>query len=145
MTRLSLCTIRSHTSGAHPGKTTVDETQYFHVDPDWLTSSPPQAIPIYPPVTQDVGLPIVDMPGCVEAHEEDDGKNEKLVGDDPKGVKIYCDAGMPSYNPIDYTPDSLQYEYVAPVPPVKTPEDAPEVEPPSIPQTNVPSVKIGRP
>ena len=110
--------------------------------PDWLTSSPPQAIPIYPPVTQDVGLPIVDMPGCVEAHEEDDGKNEKLVGDDPKGVKIYCDAGMPSYNPIDYTPDSLQYEYVAPVPPVKTPEDAPEVEPPSIPQTNVPNVKI---
>ena len=33
--------------------------------PSWLTSSPPQAIPIYPPVTEQVGVPIIDMPGCV--------------------------------------------------------------------------------
>ncbi len=39
--------------------------------PSWLTSSPPQAIPIYPPVTQDVGVPIIDMPGSVEAHVQD--------------------------------------------------------------------------
>tara|TARA_R100001460_G_scaffold5165_13_gene14455 strand:+ start:138 stop:920 length:783 start_codon:yes stop_codon:yes gene_type:complete len=102
--------------------------------PEWLTSSPPQAIPIYPPVTQQIGVPVIDMPGCVEAHEGSD-KNDNLVGDDPKGSKIFCDAGMPSFNPIDYSPESLKYEYVAPVPPVESPPD--EVTP----ETEVPPVK----
>ena len=30
--------------------------------PKWLTSDPPQAISVYPPVTSQVGVPIVDMP-----------------------------------------------------------------------------------
>tara|TARA_B000000532_G_scaffold233895_1_gene217899 strand:+ start:1286 stop:2056 length:771 start_codon:yes stop_codon:yes gene_type:complete len=98
--------------------------------PDYLLD-PPQAIPIYPPVTSDIGVPIVDMPGCVEAHEVDE--NNMLEEDDPKGVKIYCDAGMPSYNPIDYSPDQLDYEYEAPVPPVGN-TDAPEAEAPEIPK-----------
>ena len=90
--------------------------------PEWLTSSPPQAIPVYPPVTQQIGVPIIDIPGCVEAHEQDDGKNENLSGDDPKGVKTYCDGQMPSFNPIDYNKDKLKYEYEPTVPPVKPPE-----------------------
>ena len=98
--------------------------------PDYLLD-PPQAIPIYPPVTSDIGVPIVDMPGCVEAHEVDE--NNMLEEDDPKGVKIYCDAGMPSYNPIDYSPDQLDYEHQAPVPPVGN-TDAPEAEAPEIPK-----------
>lgn len=97
--------------------------------PEWLTSRPPQAIPIYPPVTQQIGIPIIDIPGCVEAHEQDDGKNENLSGDDPKGVKTYCDGQMPSFNPIDYNKDKLKYEYEPTVPPVKPPEK-PETETP---------------
>ena len=98
--------------------------------PSWLTSSPPQAIPIYPPVTQQIGVPIIDMPGCVEAHEEDDGKNKNLTGDDPKGVKIYCDSGVPSFNPIDYNKDKLKFEQETPVPPVTPP-----------PKNNIPKPK----
>ena len=35
--------------------------------PRWLTTDPPVALPIYPPVTQELGTPIVNIPGCVEA------------------------------------------------------------------------------
>ena len=105
--------------------------------PKWLTSSPPQAIPIYPPVTQQIGVPIIDIPGCVEAHEQDDGKNKNLTGDDPKGVKVYCDGQVPSFNPIDYDRNKLKYEYEAPIPPVKPPEsgktEAPKTETPPPP------------
>ena len=109
--------------------------------PKWLTSSPPQAIPIYPPVTQQIGVPIIDIPGCVEAHEQDDGKNENLRGDDPKGVKTYCDGQMPSFNPIDYNKDKLKYEYEPTVPPVKPPEK-PETKAPKTETPKPPTPKI---
>ena len=103
--------------------------------PSWLTSSPPQAIPIYPPVTEQVGIPIIDMPGCVEAHVQDEGDNKNLVTDDPKGVKIFCDAGMPSFNPMDYNRSKLKFEYEAPVPPIK-PTNTPEIKAPEVPNTS---------
>ena len=109
--------------------------------PKWLTSSPPQAIPIYPPVTQQIGVPIIDIPGCVEAHEQDDGKNKNLTGDDPKGVKVYCDGQMPSFNPIDYNKDKLKYEYEPTVPPVRPPEK-PETETPKAETPKPPTPKI---
>ena len=109
--------------------------------PKWLTSSPPQAIPIYPPVTQQIGVPIIDIPGCVEAHEQDDGKNENLRGDDPKGVKTYCDGQMPSFTPIDYNKDKLKYEYEPTVPPVKPPEK-PETKAPKTETPKPPTPKI---
>ena len=84
--------------------------------PKWLTSSPPQAIPIYPPVTQQIGVPIIDIPGCVEAHP-DSGSNKKLKTDDDRGVQVYCDAGMPSYNPVDYRPEDIE-----PTPEATTPK-----------------------
>ena len=99
--------------------------------PKWLTSDPPQAIPIYPPVTSQIGVPIIDIPGCVEAHEQDDGKNENLSGDDPKGVKTYCDGQMPSFNPIDYDKGKLKFESEAPVPPIASPEKDTKAETPS--------------
>ena len=97
---------------------------------------PPQAIPIYPPVSSEIGVPIVDMPGCVEAHEVEE--NNMLEDDDPKGVKIYCDAGMPSYNPMDFNKDDLEFEYEAPVPPVGN-TDKPEADTPEIPKKTVTS------
>ena len=101
---------------------------------------PEPRIPVAPPVVVDIGIPVVDMPGCVEAHERDN--NNQLEIDDPKGVKIYCDAGTPSFNPMDYNKDELEFKYEAPVPPVNPPPDAPEVKPPEIPKkTNAAEVK----
>ena len=93
--------------------------------PEYLTSSPPTAIPIYPPVTEEIGVPIINIPGCVEAHE---GGTDTIMEDDPDGVRVYCDANTPSFNPIDYNRNKLKYEYSAPVPPVASPPKKPEVK-----------------
>ena len=106
--------------------------------PDYLLE-PPQALQIPAPVTTQIGVPIVDIPGCVEAHEVDE--NNMLEGDDPKGVKVYCDGQAPSFNPIDYNADDLEFSGEAQVPPVKTPE-APETKTPEIPKkTNTAEIK----
>jgi hypothetical protein len=106
--------------------------------PDYLLE-PPQALQVPAPVTTQIGVPIVDIPGCVEAHEVDE--NNMLEADDPKGVKVYCDGQAPSFNPIDYNADDLEFSGEAPVPPVKTPE-APETKTPEIPKkTNTAEIK----
>ena len=71
----------------------------------------PPSIPAAPPVTVNIGTPIVDMPGCVEAHEVNEEDNFKINEDDPKGVKVFCDGQMPSFNPMDYNKNKLKYEY----------------------------------
>ena len=70
-----------------------------------------------PPVTVDIGSPIVDMPGCVEAHESNNPLNEQIAEDDPKGVLTFCDGQYPSFNPPDY--NGLQ-ELPTPQPEVDT-------------------------
>ena len=110
--------------------------------PQWAIE-PPIAVPIYPPVTSQVGLPIVNMPGCVESHE-DSNKNANLPNNDPEQVKIFCDGEMPSFNAINYDARRLQYETEKrsqEVPPVKSPEEPESPEPPtpktpSVPKTN---------
>jgi len=74
--------------------------------PDWLMT-PPQAIPPVVPVTQQIGVPIVDMPGCVEAHETNNAKNNQVKSDDERGVQTYCDSGLPSFNPIQFEPEQV--------------------------------------
>ena len=98
--------------------------------PRWATDA--NAIFAAPPVTQEVGVPIVDMPGCVEAHEQNTSKEKSgiLSEDDPKGVKVFCDAGIPSFNPLDYNKDEMEFKYEQKVPPVRPPEQ-PEVTPPA--------------
>jgi hypothetical protein len=61
-------------------------------------------IPSYitPPVTVQVGLPIVDIPGCVETRDTDD-----LREVDPRGNMVLCDGGIPSYNPINFEPNRI--------------------------------------
>ena len=102
--------------------------------PRWTVD--PNAIFAAPPVTVEIGVPIVDMPGCVEAHEQNTNKEKSgiLNEDDPKGVKVFCDAGVPSFNPLDYNKDQLEFKYEAPVPPVNPPEQ-PEIK---APKTKVP-------
>jgi len=65
-----------------------------------------------PPVTVNIGLPIVDIPGCVEAHEANN--NSKTLGsDDERGLVTYCDSGVPSYNPINFEPEQIVPTYPA--------------------------------
>ena len=95
-------------------------------------------VPAAPPVVLEVGLPVVDIPGCVEAHEKSD-KNENLLEDDPKGTKTFCDGQTPSFDPIQYEPERIVPTRPAPVPKTESPEKptpevpkAPEVKPPPV-------------
>jgi hypothetical protein len=93
----------------------------INVMPDWMVN-PPQALPVYPPVTTQVGVPIVNIPGCVESHR-DSSENQTLKEEDRDGVRVFCDAGTPSFNPIDYDPNKLEMTTEAPPPPpMKSPE-----------------------
>jgi hypothetical protein len=93
------------------------------------------AIPRTPPVTTQVGVPIIDMPGCVEAHELNEKDNFKINEDDPKGVKTFCDAGVPSFGAMDYNKDKLDFKRETPVPPVAPPPDKKTPEPAATPKT----------
>ena len=98
--------------------------------PEYLTSSPPQAIPPVAPVTNFIGTPVINIPGCVEAHE---GGTDTIMEDDPDGVRVYCDANTPSFDPIQYEPENLTIEKSAPVPVVRPPETP---ETPKVPDTS---------
>jgi hypothetical protein len=101
--------------------------------PSWMYTAP--AVPnTYVPVTLQLGFPIVDMPGCVEAHPDNKtqiGPNglpldRNLVNDDEAGVKILCPNGQfPSYNPINFEPEQVIPTVAAPPPPISPP--APEI------------------
>ena len=62
--------------------------------------------PIAAPVVVNIGVPVVDIPGCVEAHETSPN-SKTIAGDDPKGLATYCDSGLPSYNPISFEPNQI--------------------------------------
>jgi hypothetical protein len=105
----------------------------INVMPSWMVD-PPQALPAYPPVTTQVGVPIVNIPGCVESHR-DSSENQTLKDDDKDGVQVFCDAGTPSYSPLDYDPRRLEVTKDSPPPP---PYKAPEEKPPPAPEAPAP-------
>jgi len=75
----------------------------------------PTVIPPTVPVTEIIGTPIVNMPGCVKVHKENvkqRSRNKMLVDDDPKGNTVLCDAGAPYYNPADYDYRGLTWQTV---------------------------------
>ena len=113
----------------------VDDIDIQTYAPSWATTNPPTAIPIYPPVTSQVGTPIVNIPGCVEAHKES-RKNTTLKDEDPDGVMTLCDAGTPSFYPMDYDRNKLEYtnnQEAPKPPPIKSPK-APEPKAPATPE-----------
>ena len=111
--------------------------------PSWMSSDPPIALPVVPPVTTQLGTPIVNIPGCVQAHK-DSGENTNLRNEDDKGTMTLCDAGTPTYYPIDYDANKIELEQEPPPPPpIKPPEKS---ESPSAPQTpNVPKTDASMP
>jgi hypothetical protein len=66
-----------------------------------------RALPEAPPVTLQLGMPVVDMPGCVPVHP-DAKLNPSLLKDDPGRVGAFCPHGqVPSFRPMDFTPNEL--------------------------------------
>ena len=97
-------------------------------------------IPRTPPVTLSIGSPIIELPGCVEYNSGNKESNQ-LVDDDPRGNRVLCDGTVPSYNPIDYTPENLVLTKAADVPmvPLDNNEIAEPVNP-EVPQPSVPEI-----
>ena len=94
-------------------------------------------IPLGPPVVVNIGLPIVDIPGCVEAHKTNNSKNNQIRTDDENGLVTYCDSGVPSFDPILYEPEQMILTTPSGVNVPKDPPavlETPEIpKPPSIP------------
>ena len=92
-----------------------------------------------PPITLQIGFPIVDMPGCVTMHKDNKDHvtrlpfDKDLVNQDPKGSTVLCPHGeYPTYEAMDYQPESLIVTRETAPPPVAPP---PEVEAPPVPDT----------
>ena len=92
-----------------------------------------------PPVTLQIGFPIVDMPGCVTMHKDNKDHvtglpfDKDLVNQDEKGSTTLCPNGQyPTYDAMDYQPEDLIIQRDVPPPPIAPP---PEVEAPPVPDT----------
>jgi len=99
------------------GQPNITSVFYIAEPAEWMLN-PSASVPPAPPVTVDIGTPVVDVPGCVETHKENlerpPNKNESLVNDDPRQSVVLCDAGMPAYKPMDYDTRRLKIEEVTP-------------------------------
>lgn len=108
--------------------------------------APSQSIPTAVPVTVQLGVPIVNLPGCVESNKEQNPKNTALLKDDPNGTLTFCDASLPSFDPIDFNAEDYLQPSKALVPPYKSLESetdfkTPQINPPVIPKTEIPVIK----
>jgi len=96
-----------------------------------------------PPVTLQIGFPIVDLPGCVTMHKDNQDKvtrlpfDKDLVNQDEDGTTTLCPHGeYPTYDAMDYTPEQLIIQRETEPPPVQPPPTPPEFEPDAIPKTD---------
>ena len=96
-----------------------------------------------PPVVVNIGNPIIDMPGCVKAHQDNQYHksglpvDRNLVEDDPDKAMIVCDATVPSYDAMNYEPEQLIFITETEPPPVSPPPEPPEAEAPDTGDVNV--------
>ena len=109
-----------------------------------FTGLPEPVINNTTPITLTLGVPIVDMPGCVEVHPDEPG----LIDDDPNGVITLCDGQVPSFNPIDYNPK--QIIFTGPPEPISGVKIKPDKKPETtevpydslLPKLNTPEISI---
>ena len=102
------------------------------------------SIPMAPPVVVNIGVPVVDIPGCVEAHETNNSKNNQIKSDDERGTYTICDAGVPSYNPINFEPEQMIITTPAGVD-TRQPETPKVPKTPEVPKTPVSTAKVDCP
>jgi hypothetical protein len=103
--------------------------------PSWQIRQP--YVPNFNPVTNYIGFPIVDMPGCVKAHKDNKRHvngvpiDKDLVTNDPGAVMTLCpDGSYPTYDAMNYEPEQLTIIRETPPPPIAPPPD-----PPGTPET----------
>ena len=105
--------------------------------PNWQQYQP-TVDHLIPPVVVNIGNPIIDIPGCVKMHRDNQYHksglpvDRNLVEDDPEQAMIVCDATIPSYDAMNYEPEQLIIQREQEVPAVAPP---PEVDPPEVPDT----------
>ena len=105
--------------------------------PNWIQQQPTVDY-LVPPVVLNIGNPIVNMPGCVKAHKDNQYHksglpvDKNLVEQDPDKAMILCDAQVPSYDAMNYEPEQLIITREAPIPDVRPPEAPPT---PDVPDT----------
>ena len=96
--------------------------------------APTVVAPGHPSVLQFMGRPVIDMPGCVKAHKEENRKTKllpELADDDPKDIMTLCPDGFyPSYDAMNYEPEQLIITREQ-----KAPDVIPPPEPPGTPET----------
>ena len=105
--------------------------------PNWIQQQPTVDY-LVPPVVLNIGNPIVNMPGCVKTHKDNQYHksglpvDKNLVEQDPDKAMILCDAQVPSYDAMNYEPERLIITREAPIPDVRPPETPPT---PDVPDT----------
>ena len=101
------------------GQPNITSVFYIEEPAEWMLN-PSASVPPAPPVTVDIGTPVVDVPGCVETNKENVKKppnqNQSLVNDDPKQNVVLCDGEMPAYNPMNFDTRRLKIEETTPPP-----------------------------
>ena len=92
-------------------KIIVDDIQ-VKVNNPWLLRQP-NVDNLVPPVILNIGNPIVNMPGCVKMHRDNQYHNNglpidrNLVENDPDRAMTLCDAEVPSYDAMNYEPERM--------------------------------------
>ena len=115
----------------HVGDVTVRNLQIPNIDVINYDLPTPLA-PGHPRTTEYIGRPIVNIPGCVEAHP-DDRNAQNLPEDDSSKVMTLCDGEVPSYDAMNYEPEQLTIIQELPPPDVQPPPDPPGA--PEVPDT----------
>ena len=103
--------------------------------PSWQIRQP--YVPNFYPVTNHLGFPIVNIPGCVAMHKDNKKHNngvpidKGLVQQDPKGAMTLCpDGSYPMYDAMNYEPEQMTIIREQAAPPIASPPD-----PPTSPET----------
>ena len=94
------------------------------------------SLPLAAPVVVNIGVPVVNIPGCVEATETNTAKNNQLREDDSNGLVTYCDSGVPNFNPISFEPNQM----ILTGPPEVNTGGPKSPEVPAAPEVNTPPV-----
>ena len=108
--------------------------------PHWM-SRQPNVDHLVPPVVINIGNPIVNIPGCVKMHRDNQYHNNglpidrNLVENDPDQAMILCDAEVPSYDAMNYEPEQLIFTRETPPPVVEPPPTPPDFKADEIPET----------
>ena len=122
----------------HVGDVTVRNLQIPNIDVLNYDLPTPLA-PGHPRTTEYIGRPIVNIPGCVEAHP-DDRNAQNLPEDDSSKVMTLCDGEVPSYDAMNYEPEQLTIIQELPPPDVQPPPDPPGA--PEVPDTSNVSTEV---